>query len=428
MERGSSVGGLSDDSAPIQTSTSMCARRLPNEAFRHLHPLRVGESDDRPAIVYRQLQPAPLPYPWHRLAHLSRAEVTQVRHAVAAIRRHFRVGALAETIKYLLGATATVRVSQPTLRIVNQIRPTFYHGTACLLCTRDRSLMLLVEAEPEFAYHVAATLLCFPPGVLDRSQPVPGSFHAVFGGFCISVAQHSLAERQLVLAAVGPQAWDSMFQNPVVHAQADIWVRIGHAAFGVSATWRTDLSPFENRLPLSIATLRSMGSVRLSLRVVADLSVGTRQEIDSLMPGDVWLFSKENKLQLQPSLHGPVWLMTSNAACAWSATLRSDGGIVAGDKIEQTGENQDQPVSSEPSLDTDKAELLANAPVVVRVEIGSITLSARQWADVAPGDVITTGRLVSNQAILRIAGFAVAEGELVTVEGELGVKIERLLT
>lgn len=72
-------------------------------------------------------------------------------------------------------------------------------------------------------------------------------------------------------------------------------------------------------------------------------------------------------------------------------------------------------------------DAVLDAPIVVRVELGAVSLTAREWAELRPGDVLEAGRRVGDHAILRVAGRAVAEGELVDVEGELGVRILRLL-
>jgi flagellar motor switch protein FliM len=68
-------------------------------------------------------------------------------------------------------------------------------------------------------------------------------------------------------------------------------------------------------------------------------------------------------------------------------------------------------------------EAILEAPVVVRVELGSVTMTAREWSLLGTGDVIAVGRRVSEPVILRIAGMEVARGELVDIEGELGVRI-----
>ncbi len=60
---------------------------------------------------------------------------------------------------------------------------------------------------------------------------------------------------------------------------------------------------------------------------------------------------------------------------------------------------------------------------MVRVELGAVTLTAREWSALRAGDVISIGRRVSEPVVLRIAGMEVAKGELVDIEGELGVRI-----
>lgn len=69
------------------------------------------------------------------------------------------------------------------------------------------------------------------------------------------------------------------------------------------------------------------------------------------------------------------------------------------------------------------AEAVLDAPVVVRVEMGSLTLTAREWARLSAGDVVAMGKRVAEPVILRVAGHEVARGELVDIEGELGVRI-----
>ncbi len=72
------------------------------------------------------------------------------------------------------------------------------------------------------------------------------------------------------------------------------------------------------------------------------------------------------------------------------------------------------------------ADAALDAPLVVRVELGVVTMTAREWARLRPGDVIETGRRIAEPVVLRIAGRAVAKGELVDIEGELGVRIREL--
>ena len=66
---------------------------------------------------------------------------------------------------------------------------------------------------------------------------------------------------------------------------------------------------------------------------------------------------------------------------------------------------------------------LGEVPVVVRVEIGAAQMTAREWSRLGAGDVITLGRRIGEHVVLRAGGDEVARGELVDVEGEIGVRI-----
>ena len=66
-------------------------------------------------------------------------------------------------------------------------------------------------------------------------------------------------------------------------------------------------------------------------------------------------------------------------------------------------------------------------PLVLRVELGSVSLPARQWALLRKGDILETGQPLGSEVTLRVAGKAIAQGELLNVEGELGVRITKLL-
>jgi flagellar motor switch/type III secretory pathway protein FliN len=72
-------------------------------------------------------------------------------------------------------------------------------------------------------------------------------------------------------------------------------------------------------------------------------------------------------------------------------------------------------------------EIALDAPLIVRVEVASVTLTAREWGTLAAGDVIETGVRLAEPVVLRVGGREVARGELVTVDGELGVRIREMV-
>jgi type III secretion protein Q len=71
-------------------------------------------------------------------------------------------------------------------------------------------------------------------------------------------------------------------------------------------------------------------------------------------------------------------------------------------------------------------DVLLETPVVVRVELGAVSMSAREWARLGPGDIIETAQRIAEPVVLRIAGREVGRGELVNVDGQVGVRIQKL--
>ncbi len=68
-------------------------------------------------------------------------------------------------------------------------------------------------------------------------------------------------------------------------------------------------------------------------------------------------------------------------------------------------------------------EAVGEVPVVVRVEIGVVEMRAREWASLAPGDVVGLGKRIGEAVTLRVGGVTVARGELVDLDGEVAVRI-----
>ena len=68
-------------------------------------------------------------------------------------------------------------------------------------------------------------------------------------------------------------------------------------------------------------------------------------------------------------------------------------------------------------------DAVGEVPVVVRVEIGTAEMRAREWAALGAGDVVALGRKIGDGVTLRVGGVTVARGELVDLDGEVGVRI-----
>jgi flagellar motor switch protein FliM len=71
----------------------------------------------------------------------------------------------------------------------------------------------------------------------------------------------------------------------------------------------------------------------------------------------------------------------------------------------------------------DVAAVLGAASLEVVAELGRIVMRGDEVAGLGPGAVLALGRFGASPVSLRVGGEVWAEGELVDVEGELGVRV-----
>jgi type III secretion system YscQ/HrcQ family protein len=84
-------------------------------------------------------------------------------------------------------------------------------------------------------------------------------------------------------------------------------------------------------------------------------------------------------------------------------------------------------LSQPPEPNSAAPNLAADAPLELSVELARFSLTLGELQRTQPGDVLITGRRIGEAVTLRVAGRAIAQGELVDVEGEIGVRITQFL-
>ncbi|HSS37561.1 MAG TPA: FliM/FliN family flagellar motor switch protein [Polyangia bacterium] len=92
----------------------------------------------------------------------------------------------------------------------------------------------------------------------------------------------------------------------------------------------------------------------------------------------------------------------------------------------QRSDRKDVTMETDETIDS-AAAALAAAPVEVVAELGRITLRGDEVLGLAPGVVLGLRVDRTSAVSLRVGGAIWAEGELVNVDGELGVRVTRLL-
>lgn len=163
--------------------------------------------------------------------------------------------------------------------------------------------------------------------------------------------------------------------------------------------------------------------------MVAATTTLPRTELRALEPGDVLLAGGALGLR-GGALAGRVLLVAPRSERGVACDL-ADGErlVLRGEAADcpWTAADREPPMTStsSPTVPTPASSALEEAPVVLRVEIGVVEMTARAWSELGAGDVLTLGVRVGEAAVLRAGGVEVARGELVQVEGEVGVRIPR---
>jgi type III secretion system YscQ/HrcQ family protein len=352
------------------------------------------------------------PFPWTSLARVSAGAAADLRAARTLARRFGGVDAFATALGEVVGAGAGARLRAG--------RPERASGAGA------RHVAVRVEAANAGG---AVVVACEP--ALARALVLHATKRA--GGEVVDPARSAGPATAgfvaAVLVAAARRAGLALTVADAVEVAADLsasapsWVgldvTLDGKAFSAHVGWHAPPT-LAREAALSVDGLRALGDLPLSLEVVVAFTTARAADLASLRRGDAWV---PGAWTFDPrSRTGPVWLVASGGERAVAASLVEGGRVVL------RGEPGQIPWS--PTEDTmtqqPTAEALGDAPVVVRVEVGSAQMPAREWAELRAGDVVKLGRGVGEPVVLRAGGVEVARGELVQIDGELGVRIVEL--
>jgi flagellar motor switch/type III secretory pathway protein FliN len=163
--------------------------------------------------------------------------------------------------------------------------------------------------------------------------------------------------------------------------------------------------------------LGALGAVPIALPWVCAVSEATVGLVQMLSVGDVWLPGDGWVDASDPLSAGVLALPLANSGLPVRV---SAGRTVLGPQPVPVHPQLELSMNQDPS---EVEQIVSEAPLVVRLEVGSLEMSATEWAALRPGDVVQSGRRIEDAVILRCAGREIARGELVEVEGEIGVRV-----
>ncbi|MFO0678239.1 MAG: FliM/FliN family flagellar motor switch protein [Polyangiaceae bacterium] len=375
-----------------------------------------------------------LPFPWQGLPKVVVEDLGPRRAFGAWLGRTFDLELATSTARELVGEDVGYHADGSEGRPPSDVPCV----SVDLRSTTSSDLPFRVDVPAGLAVAIVARVLRRnAPRLFDPSfRPTPelsGAFAACVGAVVARATRagahvHLSRPVQVEDTNPGPSAWTSFA----------VTIRVGGEAF---AAWiaaprdRLALLPRTDEVPRG-----DVGTFPVTLSVVGAVSVGDGAAVASLAPGDVWLpgpvpFRHVAKGRLEGTFvlvppsgdrgivavadaDGRLRLTGDGRVVSWHADdvvdLPSKGPVVA--MTESTADST--------HVDADTATLgYERLPVVVRVELADVTMSAAEWSRLRPGDVVPLGVPLGQRVVLRAGGTVVATGDLVDVDGELGVRI-----
>jgi type III secretion protein Q len=366
------------------------------------------------------------PFPWSSLDRVTRAQARTLRNARLWAAARARLGVAGEALSALVGAR--VRIHLRTAGPAGSAPPagdaTGLVGVVVEAVGSMSDDGILLELEAALACVLVARALRRPVPVLVKpvavSERVAGAVAAVLAA-ALRKAQAGAALR-VRCAETAP--FEAVLRHPSSDAVAlGVTVVVGDDAFSARAIVPRRVLQVVPSEPLgwNRRTLSALGATPLPVPVVACTVALTVADVAALGPGDVVVLAEWPLAAGASGAAGKVFLSPP----AGEVGVRAE--MVDGSRIVLRGQREAL-VAPEGIMEDEGGQqalidAIGDVPVVVRVEVGEATLSAREWADVGPGDVVGLGRRLGDQVVLRIGGVPVARGELVDLEGEIGVRI-----
>jgi type III secretion protein Q len=215
------------------------------------------------------------------------------------------------------------------------------------------------------------------------------------------------------------------FQNAIGDEGVGVWpmeIAIG-ATIGRLRLWipfataSSFVADDEARVPYSLT------GIALKLVAAAGDTRLKRAEVDALEPRDVVLLDHCGLFQQRGEWVGFVDVMIAGA----NRTIWRCEAVDRGLRIESVRQSEEQTMGKGETQTLENPEqlmkLAGDAPVEVVVELSRFTLTLEEIGALRAGEVLSTGRPIGERVTLRAGGRAIASGELVDVDGEVGVRV-----
>lgn len=348
-------------------------------------------------------------FPWRALDRLD-APVERTLHSA---RRWLELGVRPEAYARALSSVVETEVVLQVLSVDHREPeiPLIRLG----LSIHDGPGRCVVGVEPALAGALLAKLLRRPVPMMRADAPLDPTLLGALSALLLESARRTHASRALLPCEASVTAGSA-----VVHVAVIVDGR-PHAA----VLWILPALQPAPELPEGL--LERISEAELALPLIVAENLGEVGQLARLVPGSAWCPGAG--WLVNERLEGRGILAAGGSDCGLGVELGPGPRIVLRQPTSASLAAPDSMASqSEDSSAPTLTQAVLDAPLVVRVELGSVSMKAREWAQLRPGDVLETGRRIAEPVLLRAGGRVLARGELVNIEGELGVRVTELLS
>lgn len=347
-------------------------------------------------------------FPWEALPRIGRAEAALTREAAqlaaggAAARR-----AVEAALTGVLGAPVVITPGPIWASSGHELARSLGHPGGVVVCggapgAPDGAMWI----DGRLATRVVARALGLTDPALVVARALAPAEEAILSAI-VARALEALAPRAagVCLRGVGIPSAD-VLGGAAPAACVDLAVTVGDTAGAVRVVLPAGCL---GAAPPPTPSPGALDVLAVRVEVLAGAAAIPLAAIFALAPGDVVV---PDALGVDARGHGTVTLR--HARGAHRATLDGARLTILG------------PAPGGPMPPTPDPRALDDVPVELAVRLAELTLSAREILELAPGAIVTLGRAPGAAVELVSAGRVVARGDLVQVDGELGLRVREL--
>lgn len=368
------------------------------------------------------------PFPFERLPKLTRHQVRFLRR-LRALFDPRQIAEALQTAGAMLGGEVAIRAaSAPEIADKSQILERLSGLPAS-------TVLLWLEAPAELDSSVLVEIsAAFAERLVDRT--LGGDPAQTLPPTLLPLDELSRGALAYFVARVLGSLGGSLRLRHVSDRAAELSGALGAGPFfacGIEVSAGRDSGAVRAFVPLALplsadngATPRPLRALPLTLIAQIGSATFSRSELQELRLGDVVVLDHTRLVWDGRGFAGSVTVQVAGSGTQLLCRSHERGLSVESLSSVKEPKMTNGRVSHTPEP-RPLPDVASDAPLELSVELARFSLTLGELQRTGPGDVLVTGRRIGEVVTLRVAGTPLAEGELVDVEGEVGVRITRML-